>query len=1652
MDSIRIGGEPGAQLDRSGVERARASTLGHDAATQPICTAPFSVLVVDASGDVRACEGTDEPLLKRRPADALRAFRGNNADRLRASIESGELPHDHCRRCIHRLKIDLPSQAPLIERHGRDAVDTDDLRLARLIVRLDRGVRPGDAKTFVRRLRTALAEARTVTVVCDRPADDALFGALLASIAASSERPRVELALREVGPVESLREQLHNVELAALTILDPADLDAKIGACALVLPSGTAPTVRYTLSPSNWFDIHTAALTCAARGVEIHLRSTDLDGTTPLLAAPLAEQRFALGVIGSLWYRFSGTDRPLSLAADELERLRVDLRRQVDSQIQEREYADPDELIAGTSPISLPPREHPFWADPRDRAVLLGWLTGLESSPSFQDWVASSTDRRGFRKVFAEHPALRIALARIACAEPTEHAITALQRLYGEDVSASDREQRLAEDEAEADRAGILSAWTYWRTWLGVDRISDRRAPFAVPDFEPGTEEELSAADVTILVPSFRHESFVLDCVRSALAQTHRRVRVMVVDDRSPDGTVERARELTDRRLEVSVNAENRGLANSVLDALERVTTPYVALLNSDDLFHPERIARCVAVFAAEPDVQVVTTGLHLVDERDGELTVDNTNRLTDGKLVHDWVHWYEGAQPKPDDDLFATLLEHNFLATSTNFVCRTEYLREQSESLRSLKYCLDWRVFLDAARRGVLRHIPDRLAAYRMHRGNTVWFREGRRWRYYLEVNRVAAQALRDFARSGAGATRGAVQLVEGHVARNTEFDGLAAWLNELLGGFELERESEVDPELQRSIAALCQRAERAVRLGYAARELGDDRLEQGLGALSRVARLEVARIGLALARDDARAGRDAERWARNAEAQTRQRLGEVQHAVQELRRRERATAEQLRRALRTANAAGLRLSEELGGLDAREGEDPIDRLERVVAVWVQATQRTTKELAEARQALEREQAAAKEGRDQLLRLEGERPLLVAARDKAEKELAEAQSRLVADRSLVAELRARVDEVRMDLQDSRKANEALREERRTLERQITVQTEKLRRTEEERDRRIEELIADRDAKLAAADAARLQQVTRLESERDRRASEVRRLETEIGTIESARRDLEGSVRRLRSSGAAAGRSAGFASSEPEAPADKSEGVAASLHRLRREVEAGRTDLEATRSEIERIHQSIEWRIGVLLWRKLPLFAKTRRVLRATWRRSREAATRTMLFLKKLWGARKSGPKPELKIAAGSTAQFPVISHTFVYQELTAMREMLGGDVKVFHTQDGDRSALHAAFQGLDDDREFIQPAWEVHTADMEHYRRTQPERYHALVEAIAQESGLTREDIEGRFEFRLAFTFARRHALWGADYVHSYFFYDQALCALVSSWMNGLPRGVSTYADHMMQDWPLKVTALHLRTADVIVATSRRIRDELIGIGGPEIASKVIVKPNGVDGSRFTFVAREPRKGRALELGCVTRIEPKKGMLELAEAARILVDQGIDVRIHIIGSADVGSASSEAYAEEFENRIESLGVGDVVIRHGRMRQEEMRPLMATWDAFVAPFVETETGDKDGIPTAILEAIATGLPVVATTAGSIPEILDDGVEGFLVPQRDPAALAAAIRRLHDDPSIAPRLGQAARKRFDKEFDIRATEPRLHERIKASVGQKLRARA
>jgi glycosyltransferase involved in cell wall biosynthesis len=85
--------------------------------------------------------------------------------------------------------------------------------------------------------------------------------------------------------------------------------------------------------------------------------------------------------------------------------------------------------------------------------------------------------------------------------------------------------------------------------------------------------------------------------------------------------------------------------------------------------------------------------------------------------------------------------------------------------------------------------------------------------------------------------------------------------------------------------------------------------------------------------------------------------------------------------------------------------------------------------------------------------------------------------------------------------------------------------------------------------------------------------------------------------------------------------------------------------------------------------------------------------------------------------------------------------------------------------------------------------------------------------------------------------------------------------------------------------------------------------------------------------------------------------------------------------------------------------------------------------VPTADGRREGIPVALMEAMAAGLPVVASRLSGIPELVTDGKSGLLTPPGDVAALAAAIRRLHDDPALRERLGRAARATVERDFDL-----------------------
>jgi glycosyltransferase involved in cell wall biosynthesis len=429
------------------------------------------------------------------------------------------------------------------------------------------------------------------------------------------------------------------------------------------------------------------------------------------------------------------------------------------------------------------------------------------------------------------------------------------------------------------------------------------------------------------------------------------------------------------------------------------------------------------------------------------------------------------------------------------------------------------------------------------------------------------------------------------------------------------------------------------------------------------------------------------------------------------------------------------------------------------------------------------------------------------------------------------------------------------------------------------------------------------------------------------------------------------------------------------------------------------------------------------------------------------FGAAAAAPR----VLATACWTFPIYSQTFVHQEVAAFARN-GFRLVFLYSQLGLQSDLPDGCASLwRMKRRVLLHKW-TGAADLARFRKRMPDKVDRLIAILTEASGLSREELEAHEHFLHAFSFARAVEAWSADYVHSYFFYERTLFAFVASHLLDLPRGVSCYADHLLQDYALKVVPVHLQTCNVVVATSHRIRAELEGLHGAALPS-LIVKPNAVDTSSFLEKGRERRSdSNPLRLLSVCRIDPKKGLEYLIDAVGILVARGIPVEAHIVGAPDDHSPASLEYDRALRARVTASGLSAAVFFDGQRNAGDVRAGLERADVFVAPFVELASGDKDGIPTALLEAMAAGSVIVASDAGSIAEVIDNEREGLIVPQRHAVALADAVQRASTDAALAARLSDAAAARARRDFDIATSEIAFHDRVRATLRRRATAKA
>jgi glycosyltransferase involved in cell wall biosynthesis len=202
--------------------------------------------------------------------------------------------------------------------------------------------------------------------------------------------------------------------------------------------------------------------------------------------------------------------------------------------------------------------------------------------------------------------------------------------------------------------------------------------------------------------------------------------------------------------------------------------------------------------------------------------------------------------------------------------------------------------------------------------------------------------------------------------------------------------------------------------------------------------------------------------------------------------------------------------------------------------------------------------------------------------------------------------------------------------------------------------------------------------------------------------------------------------------------------------------------------------------------------------------------------------------------------------------------------------------------------------------------------------------------------------------------------------------------------------------------------------------VAGHDLGSKITYVHHGLELAHYNSTSSTPPDTRPRILS-VGQLAPRKGFVRLIQACRALKDRGYDFTCHIVGRGP--------QLQELQELIARLDLKDTVVLQGALPHEQVIEQYRQASIFVLACQKSPDGDMDGFPNVLGEAMAMGVPVISTDISAIPELLEDGTNGLMVPADDQEALVSAIARLFDDPALCAALARAGRQAVLERFDV-----------------------
>jgi glycosyltransferase involved in cell wall biosynthesis len=396
-------------------------------------------------------------------------------------------------------------------------------------------------------------------------------------------------------------------------------------------------------------------------------------------------------------------------------------------------------------------------------------------------------------------------------------------------------------------------------------------------------------------------------------------------------------------------------------------------------------------------------------------------------------------------------------------------------------------------------------------------------------------------------------------------------------------------------------------------------------------------------------------------------------------------------------------------------------------------------------------------------------------------------------------------------------------------------------------------------------------------------------------------------------------------------------------------------------------------------------------------------------------------------------SRFPKLSETFVFREVNELRKQ-GADVHCFSIHRPRQEPLPPDAQHFLAETTYLwppQPARFIYGILQCAVRR--PQKFFDtlklfLKQAPQNPSGIKRfllHFLEGAY---LAYLCKQR----GIEFIQAHFANGPSSVAMAASALSGIPFGFTCHAQDIYAD-PLMLE-LKIAAAKLPLTISEYNRDYIANTFAVENLAKLKIHRVSVDLNYF-----HPRRAATIQndspvIVSVGRLVPKKGFVHLIRACELLARRGIAFRCLIVGGGPEQEALQAAItAGKLEEKVLLLGP-----------QPNVRQYLQHADLFVQPCVLDASGDRDGIPTTLMEAMAMQLPVISTNVSGIPELVQHEQTGLLVPPANPEALAHAICRLLVDEKLRQELASEGRRHIEIYHDVEANTQKLLQNIRQHV--------